>query len=500
MTVFDYNVDVVIIGAGSAGLVARRAAERSGATTLLCDGGTLGTTCARVGCMPSKLLVAPARSARAARRAPQFGVNVDAPSIDGKAVMQRVQSERDRFVGFVVRDIDKMREGGLFLPENVHFVEPGVMKSTSGKTIRYKSAVIAAGTTPFVPPPFDQLQKTLLTSDTVFEIEDIPKRFAVVGAGVIGLELGQAMAALDSDVTVFDTTDNLSFITDPEVHESFAEALRNDVRLFQNSSVSEAKESDQGATLRWKDSDGKEHEDTFDYVLVAAGRRSSFDSLNLQAVGIEESNATELDIDPERLQVGDDSGIFMAGDINIIRPLLHEAAGEGRIAGENAAKYAKGGAQAVCFYDRQVPLSIAFTFPETVTGGKTWSEVSKDGEVLGDKAVGFVSFENQGRSRVDLLNHGVLRVYGDQETKQLIGFEMCGPSAEHVAHLLTWAIQQELTVSTILTMPFYHPVIEEGVRTALQRLAKALGLKNESRMRCQEVSPVTEREDHHYQT
>lgn len=301
------------------------------------------------------------------------------------------------------------------------------------------------------------------------------------------------MAALDSEVTVFDMASKLSFITDPKVHESFESALRKDVRLFQEASVTEAKESDQGATLHWNDADGKAHQETFDYVLVATGRRASFDSLNLEAVGITAQTPADLEIDPEHLQLVD-SPIFMAGDINGIRPLLHEAAGEGRIAGENAAKYAAGGATAVCSYERQVPLSIAFTFPETVTGGKAWSEIPDDA------AVGSVSFSNQGRSRVDLRNHGVLRVYGDQQTKQLIGFEMCGPSAEHVAHLLSWAIQQQLTVSTILTMPFYHPVIEEGVRTALQRLAKALGLKNESRMRCQEASPVTEREDHVYRS
>lgn len=491
MTATDYSVDVVIIGAGSAGLVARRAAEKTGATTLLCDGGTLGTTCARVGCMPSKLLIAPARSARSARRAPDFGVNLPAPSIDGNAIMQRVQSERDRFVRFVVSDIDKMREDGKFLAEYVQFVEPGIMQSTEGKTIRYKTAVIATGTTPFVPPVFEPLEKTLLTSDSVFEIDTLPKSIAVIGAGVIGLELGQAMAALDVDVTVFDTTDNLSLLSDPEVYASFESALRNDLTLHQKANITKATEDANGATLRWNDADGNPSEGVFERVLVSAGRHATLDRLNLESIGLSVKTPADLDLEMEVLQLNGHP-IFIAGDVTGKRPILHEASSEGRIAGENAAKFALQGPTGVCEYERLVPLSIAFTYPQTVTGGKSWRELPDD------IAVGATSFENQGRSRVDLENHGALRVYGDQESKQLVGFEMCGPSAEHVAHLLSWAIQQELTVSTILSMPFYHPVIEEGVRTALQRLAKALGLQDISRMRCQESAPTAEREHHRY--
>lgn len=488
----DFEVDVVIIGAGSAGLVARRAAEKLGASTLLCDGGALGTTCARVGCMPSKLFIAPARAARNARKAAGLGVHVSDLSIDSKAVVQRVQKERDRFVEFVVQDIKILEENGNFLSEFVRFKGPGVLQTESGKYIHYKSVVVASGTTPFVPPPYNTLKTTLYTSDTIFERPDLPAKLAVVGAGVIGLELGQAYAALGVEVTVFSVDDNLSLIRDPEVAASYKEALQQEVRLFQKADVYEAQEKEGKATLTWNDRDGHKHIESFDAVLVAAGRRASFDALNLQALNIHATSPKDLEINEQRLQVGDHP-VFMAGDVNGIRPLLHEAADEGRIAGENAAHFALTGPQDVYKYQRHTPLSIAFTHPQTATGGLAWTQLPDDA------AVGAVSFTNQGRSRVDLENHGVLRVYGDPQTKRLIGFEMCGPDAEHIAHLLSWAIQQKLTVGAILDMPFYHPVVQEGLRTALQRLAKALGLQNNSRLRCEEGAPTVERENRKYE-
>lgn len=487
----DYEVDVVVLGAGSAGLVARRAAEKLGASTLLCDGGTLGTTCARVGCMPSKLLIAPARAARYAQRANALGVQIPTLTIDGKAVMQRVQSERDRFVGFVVDDTERLLETNAFLPENVRFKADGVLQSDSGKIIHYKSAVIATGTTPFIPPPFDQLKATLHTSDTIFELEDIPPRIAVIGAGVIGLELGQAFAALQSEVTVFNVGSNLSILRDPEIAAAYEDALRQDVTLYQNSRVTSAHEANGVASLQWLDADSKERDGQFDCVLVAAGRRANLEALNLRALGVDAQAPQDLEIKDERLQLAD-LPIFMAGDINNIRPLLHEAADEGRIAGENAAHFALTGPQDVYKYQRHTPLSIAFTHPQSATGGQTW------GNLPDNVAIGATTFTNQGRARVDLENHGGIRVYGDPDSKRLIGFEMCGPDAEHIGHQLTWCIQQGLTVGAILDMPFYHPVIQEGVRTALQRLAKALGLQNNSRLRCEEGAPTAERENRKY--
>ena len=161
-----------------------------------------------------------------------------------------------------------------------------------------------------------------------------------------------------------------------------------------------------------------------------------------------------------------DSHIFIAGDADDDVPLLHEAADEGKIAGDNAGRYPDVRAQR-----RRAPLGIVFTDPQIATVGRSWRELQADGV---DHAIGEVSFEDQGRSRVINRNRGLLRLYGAHGTGLFLGAEMIGPAAEHLGHLLAWAAQQGLSVHEMLAMPYYHPVIEEGVRTALRDLNRQL--------------------------
>ncbi|HWV62297.1 MAG TPA: dihydrolipoyl dehydrogenase, partial [Oxalicibacterium sp.] len=146
------------------------------------------------------------------------------------------------------------------------------------------------------------------------------------------------------------------------------------------------------------------------------------------------------------------------------RPLLHEAADEGRIAGSNAVRHPH-----VAAGLRRIPMAIAFTDPQVMTIGQTARTLKSE-----QYQSGRVSFANQGRSRVMLQNRGMLKVYGERGTHRFLGAEMVGPRAEHIAHLLAWACQAQMTVDDMLAMPFYHPVVEEGVRTALRDLKENL--------------------------
>jgi dihydrolipoamide dehydrogenase len=188
-------------------------------------------------------------------------------------------------------------------------------------------------------------------------------------------------------------------------------------------------------------------------------------------IGIEHSGL-ELDeagiprFDKRTMQCGT-SHIFIAGDADDERPVLPEAADQGKIAGDNAGRYPD-----VRPGLRRTPLGIAFTEPNLATLGKNYRTLCAGGRPK--FAIGKVSFENQGRSRVMLQNKGMLRVYAEYGTCRFLGAEMIAPRGEHIAHLLAWAVQARLTVPQMLDMPFYHPVIEEGVRTALRDLAAEL--------------------------
>jgi dihydrolipoamide dehydrogenase len=220
--------------------------------------------------------------------------------------------------------------------------------------------------------------------------------------------------------------------------------------------------------IRRRNNAGEEFAEHFDYVLAATGRTPNVEGLGLERTGIDCDAAGVPVFDARTTQTISASGpssIFVAGDASNYIPVLHEASDEGHIAGDNAANVAAG--RAIACGMRRAKLGIIFTDPQiAIVGG------GYDALEAGRFEIGQVSFENQGRSRILLKNRGLLNVYGDVGTGRLLGAEMIGPAAEHLGHLLAWSLQNQNTIAEMLEMPFYHPVIEEGLRTALRDLLR----------------------------
>jgi dihydrolipoamide dehydrogenase len=227
---------------------------------------------------------------------------------------------------------------------------------------------------------------------------------------------------------------------------------------------------------------GEEKVGRYQYVLMAIGRTPNVFDLGIEHAGLElGANGVPL-FDSRTMQCGT-SHVFIAGDANNERPVLPEAADHGKIAGDNAGRYPD-----IRPGLRRAPLTAAFTEPNIVTLGASYKDLCAPGKPK--FAIGQVSFENQGRSRVMLQNKGMLRVYGEYGTGRFLGGEMIAPRGEHLGHLLAWAVQARMTVEQMLEMPFYHPVIEEGVRTALRDLAAELA-KDASQTDPAEMEPGT---------
>ncbi|MFM0391551.1 dihydrolipoyl dehydrogenase [Paraburkholderia phytofirmans] len=457
------QIDVAIIGAGSAGLPAYRAAKAAGASVILIEGGPHGTTCARVGCMPSKLLIAAAEAAHAASHTAPFGVHVDGTiRIDGREVMRRVRSERDRLVGFVLDSVDAIPAHEK-LTGYAHFIDDGLLQVGDHTRVRARSIVIATGSSPVIPQKYRALGNRAIINDDVFEWTDLPRKVAVLGAGVIGLELGQALAYLGVDVTVIGARGRVGPLSDPDIKDYAARIFSTSFRFEKNAEVEAADRIGDSVHIRFRTDAGKIVDDSFDYVLVAAGRKPNFDRLGLKNTSIKLDPQGNPIFDPHTLQVGDHP-IFIAGDANGVLPIQHEASDEGRAAGTNAANFPK-----VFPLIRRAPITIVFSDPGIAMVGARHADLAPGSFVTGE-----VSFEDQGRSRVMLRNRGLMHVYVDKTTRKLLGAEWIGPDAEHIAHLLAWALQMKLTVDAILEMPFYHPVVEEGLRTALRNSVAAL--------------------------
>ncbi|RME21625.1 MAG: dihydrolipoyl dehydrogenase [Deltaproteobacteria bacterium] len=474
------DVDVAIIGAGTAGLTARRQAEANGATVALIDPGPYGTTCARVGCMPSKLLIAAAEAAHRARHAALFGVDTTV-SIDGRRVMQRVQAERDRFAGFVQRAIEELRTRGVLIPGRARFLDDHRLEvdrvdGAPPLVVRAGSVVIATGSRPFVPPPYRGLSRdVLLTTDEIFELPDLPDSLLVVGAGVIGMELGQAMARLGVRTTILSLGGRIAFIDSEPVNAEAIRIFRQELDLHPHHELHEVEEVDGGVSVRFTDFDGRTRTERYARVLMGAGRVPNWEGLGLENTRLTLDDRGRPEVNPYTHQV-EDSHIFVAGDVAGHRPLLHEAADEGRLAGLNAARYPH-----VLAEPRKTPLSIMFTDPQVAVVGDRWPDLS-----CADHRVGVVDYGDQGRARVMGENRGMVRIAGAAGTGQLIAAQMIGPRVEHTAHLLAWAIQGRMLVSEALDRPFYHPVIEEGIRTALRDLQSKLHLSYKPEHPCEE--------------
>lgn len=473
----ERHCKVAIIGAGTAGLAAHAIARRHSDSLLLIEGGTHGTTCARVGCMPSKLLIAAADVRQQIDDADAFGLRVAAVEVDRVAVMRRVQAMRDEFVagvrGIVAQLPPEQRLDGC-----ARFEAPGRLRVGDTRVIA-EAVVIATGSRPFVPERYRGLGRRLLTSDQVFELPQLPESIAIIGGGVIGLELGQAMHRLGVRTRLFNRAVTLGPGGDPRIVALATELIAARLPCELGAEPEPGADHADGVDLHWQRG-AQAASERFEFVLVATGRQPNLEALDLPAAGLAlDARGVPL-FDPATMRCGS-SAVFIAGDVDGRRPVLHEAAEDGRIAGENAARYPD-----IRAHRRRVALEIAFTDPQFASIGRPLAELDP-----GSFAVGEVSFAEQGRSRVIGRAAGLGRLYGERASGKLIGAQLFGPAVEHLAHLLAWVIQRELTVNEILELPFYHPVIEEGLRSALKELRHALRRGEPPAEDCLDCGPGT---------
>jgi len=445
------TIDVAIIGAGSAGLAALRQVRKRTESVVIINDGAYGTTCARVGCMPSKALIEAAHAFHARQRLDTFGIRGgDGLSVDLPAVMARVRALRDRFVAGVLKATDALDERSI--AGRARLLGPGHL-AVGEREFRAKRIILAPGSHPILPEAWRRFGDRVQTSDSIFELGTLPPRMAVIGLGAVGIEFAQALAQLGIAVTAFGRGPQLAGLTDGKVNAAMRAVLDRELTLCTEGDA-ELGEAEGGIAV----SAGSTRV-VVDQVLVAIGRRTNVHGIGLETLGLELDERGMPPWDTTTTRIGD-LDVFLAGDANRHAALLHEAADEGYIAGYNAV------ADEPSCFTRRTPIGIVFAEPGIATVGQRHADIAP-----GTAFEGEVDFSDQGRSRVAQRNVGLLRVYAARDSGKLLGAEMCAPAAEHMVHLLALAIGQGLGVHDLLRLPFYHPVIEEGLRTALRDLA-----------------------------
>jgi dihydrolipoamide dehydrogenase len=454
-------VDVAIIGSGTAGLNALSQTRKARKSFVLINGGEPGTTCARVGCMPSKALIQVAEDYHRRTHLGKYGIDGHQEmALDKPEALEHVQDLRDTFVDRVLSNSTDDMPADLFIQDYARFLEPTLLEA-GGRRIRAGAVVIATGSRPIVPEPWKVFGDRLLTTDDVFEQEDLPASMAVVGLGTIGLELGQSLSRLGVQITGFDQLQTIGGTSDPEVCRCAFEILSKEFPIHLGRAAEIAEEGD-----RLRVTAG-EHSVLVDKVLCSIGRTPNVDGLGLENLGLELTAAGLPPFDDRTMQVGG-LPVYIAGDVTGERPILHEAGDEGKIAGYNAARRENAA------FRRKTPLYINFCDPNLCAVGRRFSELDPE-----TTAVGQINFAPVGRALIMGKNKGLLRVYADKSSGRILGSEMIGPKGENLAHLLCWCIEQGLTVGQLLRMPFYHPVIEEALQAALYDLYGKVDAKND---------------------
>lgn len=446
-----HTFDLIIIGDGSAGLSALKEARKYTDNVILIAGGPSGTTCARVGCMPSKILIHAAKLYDSHKKMHEAGIlGAEQLSPEIPLVLENVRNQRDEFVAHVKKETEDYSE---------HIVK-GFARFETPTTIRVgdrlyhtRATVIATGSQPHMPEKYAKFRQYLITTDTLFERKDLPKRLAVVGLGAVGLEMSQAFAGLKIDVTAISLEEKIGVVSDPKINDTIKKALAEDMRLWLDTDP-EIKKTADGLLLHTPDK-----ETLVDGIFIATGRTPKLSRMGLGKIGVDTNGCGVPRFNRYTMQIPG-YPIYMAGDATDERAILHEAVDEGRRAAYHAIH------DQVKDSPRYPQVQIIFTNPVIAVVGDTEYAMRHDSTVVGE-----VDFKDQGRANIENENFGKIRLFAEKSGGYFRGAEIMAPAAEHLAHFLSLALSQRLSVEEMLETPFYHPTLEEGLKTALEDAA-----------------------------
>ena len=452
----DRKVDTVIIGAGTAGLYALSEVKKSGRSWLLIQGGEDGTTCARVGCMPSKVLLKTAELFSSRVQFESQGILGSSHiELDSFAVMTHLRKMRDRFTNGVRERTTERMDDNHLIRGYAEFTGKNSLR-VNGQDIEFDNAIVATGSSPIIPEPWQNFAN-LYTTDTFFEIEKLPSSIAIIGLGAIGLEIGQALSQLGVRVSGFDQDKTIAGIQDATLLTDALETLSSHFPINLGEPVT-LNQNNSGSVNVIRNG----IEESFDAVLLALGRRSNCLNMNPEAAG-----ATVIEAQPsfnEQTMSIEGTSLFIAGDSTSERAVMHEAADEGLIAGYNATQIRPKR------FKRKTALGIVFTQPNIVRVGN----LVEDETTLS----ALVKLTTNGRAKVKQATAGGIKLIADRETGTIRGAEIVSVDGEHLAHLMAWAIEQKQTVMQLSKMPTYHPVVEEALTSCIDSLTHQLNPNN----------------------
>lgn len=451
--------DVVVIGAGPGGYVSAIRASQLGMKTAIIEKKKLGGTCLNVGCIPSKaLLDSSEHYHNAVERFEEHGLELNAIQINMPQMIKRkrdVVEQNVQGVAFLMKKnkIEVFSGTGSF--KDAHQIE---IKQDNGdiEEIKAKNIIIATGSEPNLPEMFNYDGKRVISSTEALEIEKVPKKMTIIGAGVIGLELGSVFARLGTEVEVVEYMDRILATMDKDCGKQLMKSLKKlGMKFHLSYGVNEVKATSRSTTIKAKH---KTKDDTIeiksDYCLVAIGRKPYTEGLNLNRIGLSTDDRGRIPVN-QYLQT-EHSHIYAIGDAVKGAMLAHKAEDEGVFVAEHLA-----GQKPHINYNL-IP-SVVYTWPEVASVGKTEEELKQEG--LSYK-VGKFPFMALGRARASMDTDGMAKIIADTETDEVLGVHIVGARAADIIAEAVAVMEYRGSAEDIAMFSHAHPTYTEAVKEA----------------------------------
>ena len=444
---------IAVIGGGPGGYVAAIKAAMLGAEVTVIEKRRVGGTCLNVGCIPTKALLASSSMLMNIKEAKDFGINIDGKI---KADFSAIMARKDKIVNQLISGIEFLFEKrGVNLVNGFgKLVDKNTIEVTkedgSKEMITADKIILANGSVPIVPPMFPYDGKTVITSDEVLGLTQLPESMLIVGGGVIGCEIGQFLRTLGTEVTIVEMNEQLLPFEDKDVAKQLQRQFKKDkIKVLTGIGVQTCEVIDNQvvATL----SNGKQVK--AQYALVAVGRKPNLAGSGVEELGIEMERGKI--VVNENLETNVE-GIYAIGDLIDTPFLAHVASKEGMIAVENAFGKSK-----VVNYTA-VPRCV-YTEPEVAGVGKTEKQLESEGC---EYHVGQFDFRALGKAQAIGHFQGFIKVLADKDDK-IIGASVVGPHATDLLTELSLAVHLGLTVEQVGDVIHAHPTLSEGLMEAL---------------------------------
>ncbi len=449
----DY--DVIIIGSGPGGYVCAIRCAQLGLKTACVEGrDTLGGTCLNVGCIPSKALLHASHSLHEAQHNfTKMGLMGKSPSVDWKQML----AYKDDVIGQNTKGIEF-----LFKKNKVDWIKgwasiPAAGQVKVGDEVHNaKNIVVASGSEPSSLPGITVDEKIVVTSTGALELPKIPKKMVVIGAGVIGLEMGSVYARLGSEVTVVEFLDHITPGMDAEVSKVFQRTLKKQgLNFIMGAAVQGVETLKTKAKVNYKlRKDDSEATIDADVVLVATGRKPFTDGLGLEALGVEIAPRGQIKTDAH--WATNVAGIYAIGDAIDGPMLAHKAEDEGMAVAEVLA--GKAG-----HVNYNVIPGVIYTAPEVATVGQTEEQLKEAGRAY---KVGKFSFMGNGRAKAVFAGDGFVKLLADKDTDRILGAHIIGPGAGDLIHEVCVAMEFGASAQDLALTCHAHPTFSEAVREA----------------------------------